>query len=746
MPFDLRLSCAPILPLWLILLLAASLLALLVHGSRVLLHKGVVARWVGWLAALRVVIILLMVLALLQPVVAYRRTTERRPAMLILLDTSQSMDQRGGGGKGSRLEDVVPPLQSGALARALERGFDLKWFAFDRTAVLIEKSDLGSLQATGDSTQYADSLTAAWNQLVEEGTGSARPERVLLVSDGRDQGQTDLADLAQRLGLAVDVLPPGSPPETSAPARIAIREVQAARRVLLGSETQFQVALQFDRAAGDRQAQLILSENGTDIQTRMVTVGRGRTEALVHLAHRPTATGSKTYQFRLQVAGQDQTAPYTVGVQVVDGKNEVLILEDSWRWEFKYLRRVLEDDPSFRFTALLARGGGTFMQFASPDRRLPLIGFPQNKSQLARLDVLILGDVDPRRWPRGLGPAVRDLVADDGRSLVVLAGPNLLHWLEVPDLLALLPVEISRETAAPLTGPVSVRLSAEGSRSPLFFQTVGRTTEFPALDQIYPPLRKKPAATVLVEAAQQANAYGPLIVMAEQTVGRGRVVFIGTDTLWKWQTMGPSNEAQATIHRLFWQQALRALAPPRAASGAVNIWLQPDHTRYETGQRVLVRAAIDSAQALAQRTLQGGLTWPDGKHRPLAFALDASSPGKYVAEFEAAAAGSYQIQAAVLAGDRALADSVTTIDVTPLHGEVDGSPVDRANLARLAASTGGVVVDPYNSATWPQSDLRQWEPLTVARTLDLWQDYTLLLALCLLLGIDWVVRLVRGYV
>ena len=26
-----------------------------------------------------------------------------------------------------------------------------------------------------------------------------------------------------------------------------------------------------------------------------------------------------------------------------------------------------------------------------------------------------------------------------------------------------------------------------------------------------------------------------------------RVVFIGTDTLWKWQSLGPSNEAQAII-------------------------------------------------------------------------------------------------------------------------------------------------------------------------------------------------------
>jgi hypothetical protein len=268
----------------------------------------------------------------------------------------------------------------------------------------------------------------------------------------------------------------------------------------------------------------------------------------------------------------------------------------------------------------------------------------------------------------------------------------------------------------------------------------------PPLDQIYPPLRKKPAATVLVEAARQANSFGPLIVIAEHTVGRGRVVYVGTDTLWKWQMLGPTTETGQTPHRLFWQQALRALAPTRRQGGPVNLFLQPERSRYEAGQRAVVRAEIEAPKALTQPTLQAAVTLPNGRRLPLSFAVDAGNPNMAVAEFETGKPGAYQITASVLAQDKAAADSTTVIDVDEIRGEKDGTPVDLANLARIAAATGGMVIDPGNPDTWPASSVRERERVPQTRMIDLWNGYTLLLLLCVLLGLDWLLRLLRGYV
>src|SRR5204863_6264751 len=115
----------------------------------------------------------------------------------------------------------------------------------------------------------------------------------------------------------------------------------------------------------------------------------------------------------------------------------------------------------------------------------------------------------------------------------------------------------------------------------------------PALDRVYPPLRKRPAATILLEAAGRANAYGNLIVLAEHTVGRGRVLFIGTDALWNWQTTGPLDAQGVTPYAAFWQQTMRALAPIGATrNGDVTLSVQPDRSRYEAGQRATITATM----------------------------------------------------------------------------------------------------------------------------------------------------------
>jgi hypothetical protein len=738
---DLSLHAVPVVPTWAILLLAAALLAVLLHGCVTLSRRQVPRRWIVALGILRVVMIALFALILLQPVLSYTRTAERRPEMLVLMDTSASMSQAGGSEGTNRLAEVVRALDQG-VASELATRFDLRWFAFNRTARPLEGTEWTALTADGDTTHYADSLTHAWHAPRSSGGGPG-PERVLLVSDGHDRGSSDIVEVARRLGVAIDVLAPASPPLGHTTAPLAVADVQAAHRVLLGSETHFLVTLRGDRTAADRKVTVHLSEASKELAAAELLLKAGRSEERVRLAHRPTELGTRQYEFR---AGDDST-PFRLSVQVVDGRHEVLVLEDTWRWEFKFLRRVLEEDPSFRFTGLLSRGGGAFMQFASPDRRAQLVGFPQERGQLSMFDTVVLGDVDPRRWPRDFTPALRGLVADEGKSLVVLAGPNVLHWAETPDLVALLPVEITRETANPVTGPVPVRVSRDGARSPFFLQPGGSpTTTLPALDQIYPPLRKKAAATVLLEASRLGNSFGPLIVMAEQPFGRGRVLYIGTDTLWKWQTLTTAADASMTPYHLFWQQTLRALAPLRPGGGGVNLWVQPQRSRCEAGRRAAVRAEIDSANPLPQAVVRGVVSLPNGRTIPLGFHADAAAPNAYLAEFETTTTGAYRVTASVASEGRMAAEGTTVVDVTESAPESDGAPVDLVNLTRIATATGGKVIDPNDPQTWPESTTAGPVAVAERHTVDWSGRSYLLVLLALVAGVDWLLRLLRGYV
>jgi hypothetical protein len=388
------------------------------------------------------------------------------------------------------------------------------------------------------------------------------------------------------------------------------------------------------------------------------------------------------------------------------------------------------------------------VQLAEPDRRTQITGFPQSRAELAGFDTLVLGSVDPRRWPRGFASALQQLVEEDGKSLIVIAGPNLRQMMEHPALAALLPVELSPDTAKPVTGPVAVRITTEGLATPFFAAPGGAAAAYwsslPAVDQIYPALRKKPGATVLAEASELANPYGNLILMAEHTAGRGRVLFVGTDTLWKWQMLSTTTE-EPTPYQVFWQQALRTLAPIRQSSGNVNLFIEPDRSRYEPGQTVVLRAEVVSQQALPKSRVQAQVTLPDGKQLPLDFTPNPAESGTFTARLAAVMPGQHKVAATVVADDKTAADVLIAFDVEESTAELADTRINEANLTRIARDTGGHRIDRADSATWQSLANIGKVPVIRTETVDLWNSFSLLIVLSVLMGADWLVRLLRGF-
>lgn len=788
-------TLAPIIPYWAITSVTFGLLGLLVHGSIVLARKQVPQPWIKLLGAIRVAVILVFLLSMLQPIVSYRTREKRVPDMLVLLDTSRSMARTDGNGGATRLETARTLVRSGGLAAALEDRFRLRFFAFDGRARPLRGAGLESLEPTGETTRLADALSTACAaadpaDATAAETRGGPAQRLLVVSDGADLGGVDPAEAARRLGVRVDTIAVGAADDGKTKPRVVITSAQSPRRILLGAEAQFGVALRRD--GSDRQPWVLaLVEGGRTLVAQDVTFDQGQVDKTVRLDHRPGEAGMHQYEIRLipKATGTvpADAEPYLVSVQVIDRKHDVLVLEDTWRWEYKFLRRIFEDDPNFSVTAMVSRPGGSVVQMGESDRRVTLAGMPSSRSELDWFDMYVVGDVRPGRWSRGMASGLASLVRDEGKSLVIIAGPNIAEIAETPELAALLPVEVTRESGTPIEGPVEVRVSREGLLTPFFANppgasgakpataTAGPTIGpggLPALDQIYPPLRKKPAATVLVEAVKQANAYGPLIVMAEHTVGRGRVLYIGTDTLWKWHMIAAADDSGITPFVIFWQQALRALAPPRPVGGGVSLYVTPDRSRCEAGQRITVRAEVKSDRPLVAPTIEATVLSPalqagfataapptastqpapvpagpaSAEPLPLAFSPDPAKPGTFIAAFEAEEKGQHRITVAVIAEGRTAAEVQTAIDVEPRRVESDQSPADAATLTRLAAATGGRVIDPADPKTFPTHDAAEAGVVERTASLDLWNNYALMLLLCALLGADWVIRLLKGFV
>ncbi len=790
----------PMLSPAVIALFGVALLAALMFGSRILAQKHVPRRSIMQLGTLRIGMIVLLVLGLFQPVLSVPQTVTDSPSLLVLVDTSASMSSPAA--NGTRFDDVKQQLANSPAVQAAARTHTLHWFTFDRRAYPTAPAALDQAAPRGEGTDVAGSLKSAWNYvrlLNASRESSATPSRALIVSDGQHRSSADVVATAKELGLSLDVLAPTNAPDQPATTAAEIVLVQAAQRVLIGSETAFQVTVRRHHVL-DRLS-LVVEEDGQEIQRHELTgdgfssnpkrergrIDAGSPDALAHasgyiagqdqfvvITHRPKEAGLKRYRFQLMQGETPVDQAYAVNVQAVDDRQDVLILEDSWRWEFKYLRRVLEDDPSFSLTALLSRGENAFVQFGEPERRVKLAGFPQSRSELDGFDTLVLGDVRPATWPRGLARHIYGAVTEGGKSLVVMAGTHLEEWVDTPELTRLLPVELTRESGTPISGQVEVRLTPEGKasswftlnqsgerggvsppvhsppnrgadapRSPVSFEA---TVTLPRLEHVYPVLRKRPLATVLLETAGQQNAYGPLVVIAEQNVGRGRVLFIGTDTLWRWQSHGPRTDDGVTLHSAFWQHAFRALAPTEQMSARRQLFLRPERTQYRVGDSVRMATEIPAGEETAAPTLEGTVVLPDGRRLPLSLQTHEQLNEVPSAQFEPSQSGRYRIEVTARSEGQNVADASVVIEVASRGNETDGSPVDHATLERWAAATGGRRIETNMPDGWVGENSRSSTTVVRRQAFNLWHNFSLILLLCALQAADWTLRLFRGYV
>lgn len=737
--------------------LAVALLLAVLWGTKLLADRNVPPFWLRTLTVLRLAAVVAIVLMLLRPVVRVTRVEPATPERLVLIDTSGSMGRSDTAGGATRLEDVLRRLDEPRLrSRWMTGGDKLHWYAFDTHARPVEEGGLRRLRADGDDTDLATALEEAlqlhrWG--LADPSAERLPPRVLLLSDGNHRGRGDPQTAAARLGVAVDFLAPVCVAPASVPY-MEITGVQHSPRLLLGSDLRMQVTVRQQGSAG-LPAEIVLSDGDQAVVSQPLKFTQEREEQQFMLQFRPERAGLQRYDLRLEggspgaAAAAGSVTGRVVTVRVESEFHDILMIEPEWRWSFRHLRRVIEGDPGFAYSAFLSRGPGVFVQFGDPRRRVNLTGFPRSQAELEGFDTIILGDVRPGSLPPALIPALIDLVTERGKSLVVIAGPDIGSWLSHPELAALLPVEVV--PGGGLTaGPVPVRISDEARPTPFFFAPDGQTSlqrwrQLPDMDQIYAPQRKKPAATVLLESPAMRNSFGPLIVAAVHTVGRGQVLFVATDTLWKWQMMGQIDANGNTPYSVFWQQALRAVRPSRLGGQGIDLWLYPERTMAREGEEIVLHARVEGGSP--QQRLTARYRGGDGREMPLAFHPLPASPREYRASFVAREAGLYHVSAEVQADGETRGSAETRIEVAGRPPEGGDAPPDEALLARLAAASGGrnLALPPDPAAA--DRDSGAAPPLERRESVvDLWSNLSLAVILTLILGADWLLRLMRGYI
>ncbi|MBL9168282.1 MAG: VWA domain-containing protein [Verrucomicrobiales bacterium] len=432
-------------------------------------------------------------------------------------------------------------------------------------------------------------------------------------------------------------------------------------------------------------------------------------------------------------------------IKVIDAKINVLLVDQSPRWEFRYLQAMLLRDRRVNMKCYLVEGDPAI---ARTEKSPYLSSFPARREDLLKFDLVIFGDVDPRFVTPTQQEYLNELVSKFGGAMLMVAGRRYTpQAYRRSTLYSMLPVEfegIGADVASDLAiadKPIALELTSAGRTSPIMRldENESRNRE---VWQKLPPVywvsrvsRPKPAAEVLLVDPDPAkeSRFGKMPIVALHQYGLGQVMYVGTDNTWRWR-----KNSGDVYYTAFWGQLVQRLALPRLLGGNKRIQLTTDRQNYLAGDRVTVYARLYSSsfEAIQEPVVKGQFV-KRGETSPSTEVLLRTlpdQPGLYRGEFIAGASGDYQFTVDL--------DSSAPLDFSVIEPqfELGDTAMNETLLDQMAKVTGGAFLREEDLHKLPQLIASKTEKVRSPLEVELWASPLVFLLLLLLATAEWVIR------
>ena len=749
------------------------------------------------LAFLRLGFLALLLALLLRPVLAFTVEGSIRRTLAILLDGSASMqikdprvddddrkrvaiarnalDPKAGLKQPlersrtrefeqiARLDLVRAALQNPRLdlLPRLDHEFDLSAFTFGQGLAELSSARTEPASSKAREKRRANIDSFDWTERLEaKGTSTALGDAIretlnrkrgqplagiVLVTDGVNNAGAhprDAAAQARAEGVPLYIYGVG----ITSPRDIILQNLFASDVTFLKDEVPVTVRVRAQGLAGET-AELTLKLDDETVAMRTVTFGADD-EQVIPLKFTPQRLGD--FALTASIAPRaDETVPdnnsRTQRLKVIDARIKVLLVDQSPRWEFKYLQMMLLRDRRVDLKCVLVEGDKNLSR--TPDSPY-LAEFPARRDDLFQYDLVILGDLDPKVLGAQHQENLNKLVSEFGGALVVLAGKRFMPAAYRRSALEkLLPVEFDAPTLDTRIDPVAdkpikLQLTAAGRASPML-RLSDKDAENAQLWSELPPIywvarvnRAKPAAEVLLvdpDPAKESRS-GKMPVMAAQQYGLGQVLYVGSDNFWRWR-----KNAGDFFHTAIWGQISQRISIQRLLGVSRRTQLSTDRQNYMTGDRVSVYARLYTGAGfdpVDQPLVKGhyALKTGQGPRPEVLLRPVPEQPAMYRGEFIAPAAGTY--------GFSVENDPQTVIDfsVAEPKFEFGETAMNEPLLKELARNTGGEYFREETLHALPETIRAKTERVQSPLEVELWSSPLYFLLLLGLVTAEWVLR------
>lgn len=575
--------------------------------------------------------LLVLIIIFMGPFAKITKSNSYKRNMLVLIDTSSSMatkDQRNANsieeaaralgvikstdpfdpgeaneiqkeiGNPSRIKLATATLKNTNVISDLKDKFNVNIFTFDSQLKPIKQDEkVGEaeetetqsisldLNAQGESTEIGSAINEAVGKFAGREVAGVMVLSDFISIKGKDPVESARSLSTQGIPIYTVSLGLPSPPD------IHVRKIIGPDVVFKGDRVPLRVQIE-SKGYNERTVNITLKIDGNEQPSQQVKLKDGIQFAeLIFVPEQESGTVElevSAAAFNDETTDKNNSASHSV--RILDEKIKVLYVEGIPRWEFRYLRWVLLRDPRLDVRFLMTQGDPA-LAGSSPSH---IGALPQNKEELFKYDLIILGDVPAGYFNTEQLELIDELVKERGGSLMMLAGPVAAPTSYKDTAIAdILPIKIGAGSWNPVpngTYPVvtsagrlsqSTSLSLSDDTTDRIWQKVNRMHQLPPVDGA------KAGATVLLTHSGSPDGFDQYPLVAWQRYGTGKSLFVGTEDLWRMRL-----EVGDRYHARFWGQTIQFLTLSRLLGQNKQITIETDRASFSEGDTVQIYANV----------------------------------------------------------------------------------------------------------------------------------------------------------
>ncbi len=684
----------------------------------------------------------LVLLLLWQPAMSVSALSSQQNIIAVVVDDSRSMAIADSGGK-TREAAALAALQDGGVLSGLQKRFQTRIYRLGSGVTRVD--GLNGIAPTEPATHIGDGL----KQLATE-TSDLPIGAVLLLTDGGQNSAgtgdsgigVDALQALRNRRLPVHTIGFGSPEQAH---DVELENVSVAASSVANARIAATVSFTQHGYAGQK-AMVTVRDGDKTLAAREVTLaanGALQTEPLFFSAG---AAGAKSLQFGVEpLPGEEnlKNNAMTRPVLVSDAKRRILYVEGEPRWEFKFIRRAEENDPTVQLVSMLRTSENKIYRQGISDPSELADGFPVRPEDLFGYAGIIIGSVDADYFTPLQQELLREYVDRRGGGVLFLGGRSSLSdggW-GASSMNELLPTFLPAGRNNFHRNAATVELTAEGMDSPITrllddpVKNGERWKKLTYLADYQDAGSPKPGATVL---GQMNVGRRKLPLLITQSYGHGRTAIMATGGTWRWQM---SEALGDPSHDLFWQQLLRWLVAdsPGPVTASMPARMLMDEGHVQLAAQVRDRQFQPAGDAHVTAHIVG----PEGTNAVVDLTPSQDTPGRYQTEWTAEKPGAYLAEVtAEPAGKQTqeLGRDVVTFQREDGTAENFHTEQNQTLLKQLASQTGGRYWEPSELKDLPRDISYSEAGISVRSTKELW---SMPIVFLLLLGLpiaEWLLR------